>query len=53
MGEFTLTYIGDNAFWGIDMDGLPPGQTYLGINYTIQRIVRVMIRIVSLHCRTH
>lgn len=36
MGEFTLTYIGDNAFWGIDMDGLPPGLTYLGINYTIQ-----------------
>lgn len=36
MREFTLTYIGDNAFWGIDMDGLPPGLTYLGTNYTVQ-----------------
>ena len=36
MREFTLTYIGDNAFWGIDMDGLPPGLTYLGTNYTLQ-----------------
>ncbi len=36
MREFTLTYIGDNAFWGVDMDGLPPGLTYLGTNYTVQ-----------------
>ena len=36
MREFTITYIGDNAFWGIDMDGLPPGLTYLGTNYTLQ-----------------
>ena len=50
MREFTLTYIGDNAFWGIDMDGLPPGLTYLGTNYTVQlysssvRTVNVSIR---------
>ncbi len=30
-----VTYIGDNAFWGIAMRQIPPEVRYLGVNYTI------------------
>lgn len=30
-----VTYIGDDAFWGIEMKQLPSGLNYLGKNYTL------------------
>lgn len=35
MEKENLTYIGDNAFWGIPMKAIPPGISYLGRNYTL------------------
>ncbi len=31
----SVTYIGDNAFWGLAMREIPPNVSYLGENYTI------------------
>jgi len=32
---YSVTYIGDNAFWGLAMREIPPNVSYLGKNYTI------------------
>lgn len=42
-----ISYIGDNAFWGIAMTGLPRALRYLGTNYTIRSLGVVYADIVD------